>query len=79
MVPAARPLARQLHRTDTRNAHLLRLGPTGRSAGPCWNRGEGGKRDGLHRRGKFQGYVPTEAVCAGERGDFGIWDGGWLI
>ena len=65
-------------RTSPGNAHLLRLGHPGRCAGPCGNCGKGGKRDCLHRGGKFQRYVPTEAICAGERSDFGVWDGGRL-
>ena len=57
MVPTAWPLGGWLRRACAGDAHFLRLGHPGRCAGPCWDRGEGGKRNGLYCRRKFQGYV----------------------
>ena len=39
------------------NAHLLRLGNPGRSAGPCGHCGKGGEWNGLYCGGQFQGYA----------------------
>ena len=51
------PIGKVFYTPEGGNAHLLRLGPTGRSAGPCWDCGEGGEWDG----GKLT--IPAPAIC----------------
>jgi hypothetical protein len=51
------PIGKVFYTPEDGNAHLLRLGPTGRSAGPCWDCGEGGEWDG----GKLT--IPAPAIC----------------
>ena len=51
------PIGKVFYTPEGGNAHLLRLGPTGRCAGPCWDCGEGGEWDG----GKLT--IPAPAIC----------------